>query len=49
MLAKIDWVVVEIVAGLSLCVPLFHREKEAPEAFLDPEVRKVAGVHEVAR
>lgn len=49
MLARIDWVVVEIVAGLSLCVPLFHREKEAPEAFLDPEVRKVAGVHEVAR
>ena len=49
MVARINWVVVEIVAGLSLCVPLFHREKEAPDAFLDPEVRKVAGVHEVAR
>lgn len=41
--------VVEIAAGLSLCVSLFHREKEAPEAFLDPEVRKVAGVHEALR
>ena len=49
LLVWIGWVMMEIVAWPFPCVSLFHREKEAPKAFLDPKVRKDAQVWEDLR